>query len=310
MSFRRERVLPRGGPDGGDGGDGGDLYVVARKNLNTFEHIGGRRVFPAGRGQPGSSRKCHGRNGEDFVLELPVGSIVKDAERDNVLVELTEPDKPVRVLKGGRGGRGNFSYRSSVQRAPRRFQPGGEAEERRVRLELKLLADVGLVGLPNAGKSTLLAAISHAQPKVGIYPFTTLKPRVGTVLKDFQTLTVADLPGLLEGAHEGRGLGARFLRHIERTRVVAHLLDASEASPDQLVETYRVVRDELVSFSRDLAIKPEVVLLTKLDLRDGAIPVEEMSERLQRPVLPISSLGAKGLQRLVRDLFELSGRSS
>jgi GTP-binding protein len=306
LSFRRERYLPRGGPDGGNGGRGGDFHVVARTRLTTlYDALGGRRSFHAGAGQPGSSKKCHGRAGEDFVLEVPVGTVVRDPERGQILAELMTPDDPVLLLEGGKGGRGNWSFRNSRRRAPRITQPGLPGAERTIRLELKLLADVGLIGLPNAGKSTLLGTISGAKPKVGNYPFTTLAPGIGVVEHDFATLTVADLPGLLEGAGEGRGLGDRFLRHIERTRVLLHLVDASEATPEELRAAYDTVRRELVGYSPALANKPELVIFTKIALRSpdrdplpqGLIP--------GRRALQISAREGVGIGPLVSELFAI-----
>lgn len=306
LSFRRERYVPRGGPDGGDGGKGGDVYVVARERLTTFDFLGGKRHIRAEKGQPGGPRKRHGKGGDDLYVELPVGTIIRDAERGHVLVELTEPDRPVLFLKGGSGGRGNHSYRSATNQTPRFAQTGGEEVLRRVRLELKLLADVGLVGLPNAGKSTLLGAVSAAQPKVGNYAFTTLAPRIGVLERDFETLTVADLPGLLEGAHEGKGIGDRFLRHVERTRVLVHVIDAAAGDVEQLLERYHIVQNELQQYEQALARKPMLVVLNKCDLRDDPPPSEALSQRLGHPVLAVSALRGEGLADFVARIFALT----
>ena len=308
MSFHRARYLPRGGPDGGDGGRGGDFYLEARSELTTLDCIGGARRFAAQVGQPGRSKKMHGRNGDDLVLALPPGTIVRDPERGNVLAELATPGERVLLLRGGRGGRGNHSFRSARRQAPRIAQDGGAAEVRRVRLELRLLADVGLLGLPSAGKSTFLRAVSSAHPEVAEYPFTTLRPKVGIVERDFQSRTLADLPGLVEGAHEGRGLGLRFLRHVERTRALAHLVDASGGELDELLSDYQVVRDEVVAYGHGLDRRPTLVLLTKLDLRESPLPLSEFQHRVGLPVLPVCSVDGRGLENVVRALFQITER--
>ncbi len=307
MSFRRERYLPRGGPDGGDGGKGGDLLLVGRSRLTTLEDgIRGTRRFLAKNGAPGGPNKCHGKNGPDLTLELPVGTMVRDAERGHLLAELMTEDESVLLLKGGKGGRGNWSFRSSVRRAPRHAQKGVPGELRKVRLELKLLADVGLVGLPNAGKSTLLTSITRAAPKIGHYPFTTLQPRIGVIEHDFETMTMADLPGLLEGAHEGRGLGDRFLRHIERTRILLHLVDVSEGEPESWIEAYRTVRHELENYGGSIPGKPEFVVFTKTDLLLETPSTEEFRSATGRSPFLISAPEGDGLESLIGELFKTS----
>lgn len=311
LSFRRERRLPRGGPDGGNGGKGGDLYLVGREDLTTLDYLGGQRRFAAGKGAPGGNALCHGRNGEDFHFKLPVGTLVRESERGHVLAEILEPDQPILLLQGGKGGRGNASFKGPKHQTPRRVQLGLPGEERRVRLELKLLADAGLLGLPNAGKSTLLTALSAAHPKVANYPFTTLSPKVGVVEFDYETLTVADLPGILEGAHEGRGLGDRFLRHIERTRVLLHLLDAGETSIEEMLDSYETVRREIAEFGRQLEAKPELVVLTKADARPGEMPRAEIEARLGRAVHVVSAHDGTGIPSLIQAIFAaVQGASS
>jgi GTP-binding protein len=307
VSFAREKHMPRGGPDGGNGGDGGDVLMVARVNRNTFDDLKGRRLWRAGSGGPGDANNRAGRRGDDLLIELPVGTIVKDAARGHVLLELLEPDVPVAILQGGKGGRGNHSFKGPSRQTPRNCDPGAPATERRVKLELQLLADVGLVGLPNAGKSTLLAKISAARPKIADYPFTTLQPRIGVVEHDWRQITVADLPGLIEGASAGKGLGHQFLRHVERTRVLVHLVDASSGDAEAIAAAWRSVREELAAYGERVAAKPEVLVLSKVDARSGSLPVAEVARLTgQEPVL-LSSHDGRGIEELVRRLFEVAG---
>lgn len=263
LSFRREKFVPRGGPDGGDGGKGGDVRLVADSSLGTLLDFRNHRKFKAENGQPGQGSRKSGRSGEDAVIRVPVGTLVHDLATGQVVADLIAEGEDVIVARGGRGGRGNYRFRSSTNRAPRHTQPGGDAEGRRFKLTLKLIADVGLVGLPNAGKSTFLSVISRARPKIADYPFTTLAPNLGIVsVGEWQSMVVADIPGIVEGAHEGRGLGHRFLRHIERTRVLAVLIDAGSPEP---AETYRTLIDELGRWSQTLLRKPRVLVFTKID---------------------------------------------
>ena len=308
MSFHRERYLPRGGPDGGDGGRGGDLYLVARTNVTTLDALKGKRHFRAGKGMPGGPAKCYGKDGADLHVELPVGTMVRDMPRGHVLVELLQPDEPLLFLKGGKGGRGNFSYRSATRQTPRFAQPGQGAQVRKVQLELKLMADVGLIGLPNAGKSTLLRTISHARPKVGAYAFTTLAPRIGMVEHDYETITVADLPGLLEGAHEGKGLGDRFLRHVERNRVLVHLVDASAGNLERLIEDHQTVRGELEAYGARVSEKPYLLVLSKVDACRVPPPVAEFAAAVGHPVLTLSSLQGEGISPLIEAMFRAIGK--
>ncbi len=263
-SFRREKYVPKGGPDGGDGGKGGDIVIVADRRLSSLESLLAKRTFRAKHGGPGEAGRRHGRNGKDLRIVVPVGTLVRDAERGHVLRDLDRDGAELIVATGGNGGRGNSRFATSTDRTPSRSEPGQPGEGRDIILELKLIADVGLVGFPNAGKSTLLHALSGAQPKIGAYPFTTLTPNLGILEVDYEPYVVADVPGLIEGAHQGRGLGDQFLRHVERTRVLLHVVDAS-AETDPL-KAWRAVRDEIEAYGDALAAKPEVVVLNKIDV--------------------------------------------
>ena len=315
-SFRREKYVPRGGPDGGDGGDGGSVVLLPTTHKNTLYHLAGRRLFPAPKGQPGSSSECSGAAGADLVLEVPVGTVVLDAERGHVLRDLAVVDQPFVVARGGRGGRGNVRFATATNRTPRQWEQGQLGEERRVRLSLKLIADVGLIGLPNAGKSTLLARLSRAHPKIAAYPFTTLEPCLGIVpLPGDCTCVMADIPGLITGAHEGKGLGDRFLKHVERTRVLLHLVDCSAAATMAPLEAYEVIRRELQGYSRDLAGRPQLVAATKVEDDDSRACATVLSEALADaaeagPLIPISAVTGAGLDRLLQALLPFARRES
>jgi GTP-binding protein len=264
VSFRREKFVPKGGPDGGDGGDGGDVVLVVEEGKRTLLHLRHERLFTAEPGKHGEGKQCTGRRGADRVIPLPMGTVVKDAETGAWIADLMEPGARFLVARGGRGGKGNARFKSATRRTPRIATPGGEGETRELALELKLLADVGLVGLPNVGKSTLLSRVSNARPKIGDYPFTTLEPNLGIVGvgQDF-SFVMADIPGLVEGAHAGRGLGARFLRHVERTRTLLFVIDSLSETP---VQDLSVLRAEISRFSRDLARRPQLVAVSRIDL--------------------------------------------
>lgn len=299
-AFRREMGVPRGGPSGGDGGDGGSVILVADPQLGTLLDVSHRRHVRAERGQHGQGSNKTGRSGEDEEIPVPPGTVVRDADTGEVLGELVEPGERLMVARGGRGGRGNARFASATHQAPRKWEPGEEGEERHIELELKLLADVGLVGQPNAGKSTLLSAISAAHPKVADYPFTTLTPNLGVVkLPDFRSFVVADIPGIIEGAHEGKGLGLTFLRHIERTRTLAFLVPVDAEDPQG---EYDQLRDEVGSYSRELARTPHCLVLTKTDLLG-----EEDAPDVDAPgawgVFPVSAVARKGLAALLEALF-------
>src|SRR6202049_4400572 len=259
MAFRREKYVPRGGPSGGDGGNGGGVIMESSERHNTLVHFRFNPEYKAERGRHGEGSNKSGREGEDVILKVPVGTIVYDEETGEKVFYFSAPDQSMVIACGGRGGRGNARFATSVHQAPREHEPGRPGEEHHYRLELKLLADVGLVGFPNVGKSTLISRISAARPKIADYPFTTLQPNLGVVAADDdRTFVVADIPGLIEGAHEGHGLGTQFLRHIERTRLLAHLVDISEASGRDPVQDFETVMPELASFTEDLAHKPMI----------------------------------------------------
>ncbi len=309
VSFRREKYVPRGGPDGGDGGRGGDVILVADPQLHTLYDFYHRVHFRAENGRPGMGKKMTGRDGEDLVLRVPVGTVVKDAETGEILGDLVSPGQRLVVARGGKGGRGNARFATPTNQAPRHAEPGRPGEERWLILELKLIADVGLVGLPNAGKSTLLSRISAARPKIADYPFTTLQPNLGVVvLSDERTFVVADLPGLIEGAHKGVGLGLEFLRHVERTRALLHVLDASAEDP---LRDFEVVEKEMAHYQPELLKKPRAVALNKIDLladRSRLDPVRESLEKRGHPVYLISAVTGEGLKDLLEGLWRLITR--
>ena len=302
-AFRREKFVPRGGPSGGDGGRGGNVWIVADSSLNTLLHLRYNPEHIAERGRHGEGSNCSGREGEDWVVRVPVGTQIFESTSGELLQDLAVDGARWLAAKGGRGGFGNSHFATSVNRAPRYHQMGSEGEELELQLELKLLADVGLVGFPNAGKSTLISTISAARPKIADYPFTTLEPHLGVVdLGDFRTFVVADMPGLIEGAHEGAGLGDRFLRHIERTKLLLHLVDVSSASGREAVTDYLTVNRELKAYNPALGKRPQIVVATKID----ALDEPERLESLQRQVAAdglefyeISSVTNKGTKELV-----------
>src|SRR5437870_7001208 len=266
LAFRREKYVPHGGPSGGDGGRGGDVYLVASPHQNTLLRFRYNPEHKAERGRHGEGSNRSGHEGKSIELDTPVGTVVYDAETGEKLHDFTEPGERFLVARGGRGGRGNARFATSTHQAPTEHEPGRRGEEHRLRLELKLLADVGLVGFPNAGKSTLISRLSAARPKIADYPFTTLEPQLGVVqFDDFRSFVIADIPGLIEGAHLGHGLGIQFLRHVERTRLLAHLVDVSESTGRDPVRDFEIVMEELASFSAELAGKPMIVVATKLD---------------------------------------------
>jgi len=297
-SFRHEKFAPRGGPDGGDGGDGGSVVLSPTPHENTLYHLAGRACYEAGKGQPGSGRERAGRKGRDMVLEVPVGTVVIDADRGNVLKDLKAEGMSFVVAAGGRGGKGNVRFATATNRAPRQCERGRPGEERRLRLTLKLLADVGLVGLPNAGKSTLLSRLSRARPRVADYPFTTLEPCLGIVeASGERAFVMADLPGLIEGAHRGKGLGDRFLKHIERTRVLLHLVDC--AGDGEPFDDYSVVARELADYSDELARRPSLLVATKCEDDRSLERAAELGARTGREVRAISAATGRGLRELL-----------
>jgi GTP-binding protein len=320
VAFRREKYVPRGGPSGGDGGHGGDIYLEANPHDNTLLRYRYNREFKAGRGGHGEGSDCHGASADDLVLKVPVGTVVFDAETGEQLFDLTQDGQRVLAARGGRGGRGNGNpkFVRPWHQAPREHEDGRPGQERHLRLELKLLADVGLVGFPNAGKSTLISRISAARPKIAAYPFTTLEPHLGVVSADpdaapgaGRTFVVADLPGLIEGAHEGAGLGTRFLKHIERTRLIAHLVDTSDTNDRDPVRDFEIIEHELASFSPLLAEKPMIVVATKLDATTDRTHLDELrafSAKRGLEFHAISSATGDGIVELVRAMADALDR--
>ncbi|HKG47823.1 MAG TPA: GTPase ObgE [Pyrinomonadaceae bacterium] len=302
-AFRREKFVPRGGPSGGDGGRGGDVIVVADSSLNTLLHLRYNPSHIAQRGLHGEGSNRSGRNGEDWIVRVPVGTQIFDPATGDLLHDLSHDGDRWMAARGGRGGFGNAHFATSTNRAPRYHQNGSKGEELDLQLELKLLADVGLVGFPNAGKSTFISTVSAARPKIADYPFTTLEPHLGVVdLGDFRTFVIADIPGLIEGAHTGAGLGDRFLRHIERTKLLLHLVDVSSASGREAVSDYETVNRELASYNQDLAMRPQFVVATKIDALDEPECLESLKQCTladNKPFFAISSATGAGVRELV-----------
>lgn len=303
VSFRREKYVPRGGPDGGDGGKGGDIIIKATKELNTLLDFRYQREYKAERGEHGKGSNKHGKDGESKTILVPIGTVIKDAETGEVIADLDTYEAEVIAVKGGRGGLGNAHFATPTRQAPKFAQPGEKGEERWLVLELKLLADVGLIGLPNAGKSTLISVISSARPKIADYPFTTLVPNLGVVkLEDFRSFVVADIPGLIEGAHKGAGLGFQFLRHVERTSVLLHLVDISDMLQTDPIEDFEKINRELVLYSPELLAKPMVVAGTKLDIAHEGMRLGRLRDYCKDKGLGfflISSATGEGIKELV-----------
>jgi GTPase len=317
VAFRREKFVPRGGPSGGDGGHGGSIYLEANVNDNTLLRYRYNREFKADRGRHGEGSNCTGHSGADMLLQVPVGTLVFDGQTGETIADLATPGQRVLVAQGGRGGRGNQHCAKPWHQAPREHEEGHPGEERHLRLELKLLADVGLVGFPNAGKSTLISVISAARPKIANYPFTTLEPNLGVVNADGgtgqagrelgRTFVVADLPGLIEGAHEGAGLGIRFLRHVERTRLLVHLIDTSDASSADPIHAFEVIAGELHAFSETLTEKPVIVVASKLDATPDRTRLEALRAFCRERSLEFHAISAatgEGVRELVRSIAD------
>jgi GTP-binding protein len=319
VAFRREKFVPRGGPSGGDGGRGGDVVLESSQAHNTLIHFRFNREFKAARGRHGEGSNCTGQQGDDLIVRVPTGTVVYDEETGKVMHDFATPDERIVICRGGRGGRGNARYATPVHRAPREHEDGFPGQERRLKLELKLLADVGLVGFPNAGKSTLLSRVSAARPKIADYPFTTLEPNLGVVAIDpgnpdgGPSFVMADIPGLIEGAHQGHGLGDQFLRHVERTRLLAHLLDVSgdwetpEAAAEAARHDFDVIMEELRQFDPHLAAKPMVVVASKIDSmqnRSRLESLEELCRARNLALFPISSHTGEGVERLTHALAQ------
>jgi GTP-binding protein len=308
LHFRREKFVPMGGPDGGDGGRGGSVYAVADPNVNTLWHYIHHRHHRAEPGGNGTLRRRHGSAGEDLLLKVPVGTVIHDADSGDVLADLSEPGQRVMVARGGRGGLGNTHFATATYQAPRIAEKGEPGVERAILLELKLIADVGIAGLPNAGKSTLLAQITAARPKIADYPFTTLTPNLGVVVSDDYSFVVADIPGLIEGAHEGLGLGHEFLRHVERTSVLIHMVDGSDGGADDILAHIDVIDNELALYSADLAQRPQVIGVNKMDLphaRETWPAVEAALSTRGLTAFPISAVTGEGVGALVRRVRQL-----
>jgi GTP-binding protein len=306
LSFRREKYVPRGGPDGGDGGAGGSVYIVATRRKNTLVDFRFHPEFEARSGQHGQGSNRTGQEGDDLEIDVPIGTLVYEQLADGetrLVADLAEEGQRVLIAKGGRGGLGNAQFATSTNRAPRKTQPGEPGDEKRLRLELKLLADVGLVGFPNAGKSTLIARISAARPKIADYPFTTLTPNLGVVsMGDDRSFVVADVPGLIEGAHAGQGLGHQFLRHIERTKVLIHLVDVSSASGRDPVQDFETINEELRLFDRKVAAKPQIVAANKMDALDDPERLAALERRVKKAKLQlfrISGVTGEGVRALL-----------
>lgn len=303
VSFRREKHVPRGGPDGGDGGRGGHIIIKAERQLNTLLDLRYQRLYRAKRGEHGKGKKMHGKDGGDLIIPVPVGTIVKEEEKGEILADLDLEGKEVIAAKAGRGGQGNAHFATPTRQAPRFAQPGEEGEEKSLIIELKLLADVGLIGLPNAGKSTLISVISAARPKIADYPFTTLEPNLGVVkFEDFRSFVVADIPGLIEGAHTGAGLGFQFLRHVERTSMLLHLVDISVMSTGDPVENLEKINRELELYDKRLLEKPQMVVATKLDIADKnrLDRLSDYCKNTRTDYFTVSSATGEGVKELIK----------
>jgi GTP-binding protein len=316
LSFRREKYVQRGGPDGGDGGHGGSVYLVAEPSLNTLADFRVARKFRAENGQGGSGRNKTGRSGEDLDVQVPCGTVVHDVDTGELICDLTEPGQRQMVAESGRGGLGNTRFKSSVNRAPRKITNGSQGEARHLSLELKVLADVGLLGMPNAGKSTLITAMSHAKPRIADYPFTTLHPNLGVVrVGQLQSFVMADIPGLIEGASEGAGLGIQFLRHLQRTGLLLHLVDIAPIDASDPADSVKAIANELVKFSDDLADKPRWLIINKIDLLDAEDQAKATQELLRKlnwkgRFFEVSAATGEGTQSLaqavMRELEEIA----
>lgn len=305
LSFRREAHVPRGGPDGGNGGRGGRVIVEATDQLTNLAHLIGHKHWNAERGQNGQGKQKTGRRGKDAIIRVPVGTLIYDVKRGNLLRDMQEEEQSIVVARGGRGGLGNKHFATSTNRAPREHEDGELGQERKIRLELKLIADVGLIGKPNAGKSTLLSRMTRATPEIANYPFTTKYPNLGIVQIGFdQRFVIADIPGLIEGAHSGVGLGHEFLRHVERTKVFVHLVEPMPMDGTDPIENYRNIRDELRMYDAGLMDHPEIVVVTKCELPDADDVAELLSEDIGRPVLKISAVTGKALPELTKQILD------
>ena len=304
VAFRREKYVDMGGPDGGNGGRGGHVYIEAQDNLNTLIDFRYTQHFRANAGDHGSGSNRTGKDGKDMIVKVPVGTVILDEDKETELFDMITPGQRILFLKGGDGGFGNAHYKSSTNRAPRKFTPGWPGEERAIWLRLKLIADAGIVGLPNAGKSTFLSVVSRAKPKIADYPFTTLTPNLGVVKVHDREFVLADIPGLIEGAHEGHGLGTRFLGHVERTRVLLHLIDATQ---DDIVGAYKTIRTELKAYGQGLAKKPEIIALNKIDALGEELAEDQqkiLSKAIKKKVFLVSAVSREGTEEILAELWK------
>jgi GTPase len=305
LSFRREKYAPRGGPNGGDGGHGGSVVLRASSSHTNLAHLSHQRHWKADRGAHGEGSDRFGRGGNDTIIDVPAGTLVRDRDRGHLLRDLKDEGDEVIVAHGGRGGHGNAHFKSSTNRAPRQFEKGHPGEERWITLELKVIADAGLIGLPNAGKSTLLSRISRANPEIADYPFTTKYPNLGSVVASEHTFVVADIPGLIEGAHAGHGLGHEFLRHVERTKVLVHLVEAVPVDGSDPVRNYRTIRHELAEYSPALAERPELVVVTKMDVTGASEARERFARELGQDAPAISAVTGRGIPQLIHAIVTM-----
>jgi GTP-binding protein len=306
VSFRRGKYVPKGGPNGGDGGKGGSVYFEAVDDLDTLMDFAGRHNWHAQNGRPGSGSNRHGADGPDLIIPVPPGTLIYDADLDLLLKDLNKVGMKARICLGGRGGKGNKAFATSTNQTPRYAEPGKEGQERNVRLELKLIADVGLVGMPNAGKSTLISRCSAAKPKIADYPFTTLEPVLGIVeLSDYRRFIMADIPGLIGGSHSGAGLGIEFLKHIERTRIIVHILDIMPIDGSAPADNYKAIRKELKLYSKALAAKTEIIVANKIDLDPDGKTAKELKKKLRKKIYLVSAVAGTGVKELTETLWQL-----
>jgi GTPase len=307
VSFRREKYKPKGGPDGGNGGDGGSIIFEACEDVDTLLDFSGKHHWKAGNGMPGEGSNKSGEDGEDLIIRVPVGTLIYDTEIDLMIKDMNKTGMRVCVCKGGSGGRGNREFATSTRQTPRFAQPGTQGDDRELKLELKLIADVGMVGLPNAGKSTLVSMCSKARPKIANYPFTTLSPVLGIVeLSDYRRFVIADIPGLIEGAHKGAGLGHDFLKHIERTRTIIHIIDIAPVDGSDPAENYTKIRYELEQHSKVLISKKEIIVANKMDICENNEPLEKLKKDLDRnDVIPISAATGEGIEELKEIVWKM-----
>ena len=310
LSFRREKYVPKGGPDGGDGGNGGSLTIQAKEGVNQLAALANRKSWRATSGRHGMGYNRHGRQGESITLHVPPGTIVYDTEGGFVLKDLVTPGDQLIVARGGKGGYGNAHFKSSVNRAPREYTLGELGETRRVTLELKVIADVGLIGKPNAGKSTMLSRLTKARPEIADYPFTTKHPHLGRVQVDWETsFVLADIPGLIEGAHQGVGLGHEFLRHVERSGILVHLVEPMPTDGTDPTENYLSIRNELIQYSESFSTRPEIIAITKAELPGAAAIAEHLAKETNREVLMVSAVTGEGLNRLIQEILKVLAKT-